>query len=49
MIKLTSIKRDWWLAKGYKQEYGVDYKEIFIPIVRHDTIRLVITLAAQNW
>ncbi|GJY60111.1 retrovirus-related pol polyprotein from transposon TNT 1-94 [Tanacetum coccineum] len=36
------------VAKGYKQVYGVDYKEVFSPVARHDTIRLVIALAAQN-
>ena len=36
------------MAKGYKQEYGVDYKEVFAPVARLDTIRLVISMAAQN-
>ena len=36
------------IAKGYKQEFGVDYKEVFAPVARHDTIRLVIAMAAQN-
>lgn len=36
------------VVKGYNQELGIDYKEVFAPIARHDTIRLVIALAAQN-
>ncbi|KAL5794998.1 hypothetical protein ACOSP7_003592 [Xanthoceras sorbifolium] len=36
------------VTKGYKQEFGVDYKEVFAPVARHDTIRLVIALATQN-
>ncbi|KAI5328055.1 hypothetical protein L3X38_027451 [Prunus dulcis] len=36
------------VAKGYTQEYGIDYSEVFAPVVRHDTIPLVISLAAQN-
>ncbi|KAK9085017.1 hypothetical protein Sjap_025428 [Stephania japonica] len=36
------------VAKGYKQEFGVDYKEVSAPVARHDTIRLVISMAAQN-
>lgn len=36
------------VAKGYKQEFGVDYKEVFAPIARLDTIWLVLSIAAQN-
>ncbi|KAK1588139.1 hypothetical protein Q3G72_020176 [Acer saccharum] len=36
------------VAKGYKQKFGVDYKEVFALVARHDTIRLVVSLAAQN-
>lgn len=36
------------VSKGYEQEYDIDYKEIFVPIVRHDIIRLVIMLATQK-
>ena len=35
-------------AKGYKQEFGVDYKEVFALVSRHDTIILVIAMVAQN-
>jgi hypothetical protein len=34
------------VAKGYKQNYGVDYKEFFVLILKHDTIRLIIIFSA---
>ena len=38
------------VAKGFAQEYGVDYNETFSPVARLDTIRMVLTIAAQhNW
>jgi hypothetical protein len=36
------------VAKGYKQQYGVDYEDVFAPVVRMETIRLMISLAAQK-
>jgi hypothetical protein len=36
------------VAKGYKQQYGVDYEDVFAPVARIETVRLVISLAAQK-
>ena len=36
------------VAKGYSQQYGVDYAEVFAPVARLDTIRIVLSLAAQK-
>lgn len=36
------------VIKGYKQEFDMDYKEVYALIARHDTIRLIIALATQN-
>jgi hypothetical protein len=35
------------VAKGFAEE-GTDYEEIFVPIVKLNTIRMVISLVAQN-
>lgn len=38
------------VAKGYAQCYGVDYTEVFAPVARFDTIRVILVVAAQsNW
>lgn len=36
------------VEKGYSQRKGVDYTEVFAPVARWDTIRMVIALAAQK-
>lgn len=35
------------VVKGYAQEAGIDFEETFSPVARFETIRLVISLAAQ--
>jgi hypothetical protein len=36
------------VAKGYSQEHGIDYDEVFAPVVRWDTIIVILALAAQK-
>lgn len=36
------------VAKGYSQEHGIDFTEVFAPVARMDTVRMVIAKAAQN-
>ena len=38
------------VVKGYSQRKGIDYDEIYAPVVRFETIRILIALAAlKNW
>jgi transposase InsO family protein len=36
------------VAKGYAQREGVDFEEVFAPVARIETVRLIIALAAQR-
>lgn len=35
------------IAKGYSQRKGIDYDEVFSPVVRHTSIRIILTLVAS--
>ena len=37
----------WLVAQGCSQKYGQDYDEMFSPVVRFKSIRMVIALAVQ--
>lgn len=36
------------MAHGFSQEFGVDYDEMFCPVVRFESFRTLVALAVQN-
>ncbi|KAL1564721.1 Integrase catalytic domain-containing protein [Salvia divinorum] len=36
------------VAKGYSQKEGIDYNEVFSPVVKHSSIRILLGVVAQN-
>ena len=49
-VKADDQKRACLVAKGFQQREGIDYDAIFSPVVRYETVRLMIALGAlENW
>jgi Reverse transcriptase (RNA-dependent DNA polymerase) len=36
------------VAKGYVQQHGIDFEEVFAPVARMETVRLIMVLAVQE-
>ena len=36
-----------WVARGFTQEYGVDYFDTFSPVIRYKSVKLLLRLAAM--
>jgi hypothetical protein len=37
-----------FIAKGYVQQAGIDFDEVFAPVARLDSVRFLLALAAQE-
>ena len=49
-MKPDGCKRACLVAKGFSQVEGVDFNKIFSPVVRFETVRLMLALATlENW
>lgn len=38
----------WLVVKGYVQKHDIDFEEVFAPVTRLETVRLLLELAAKN-
>ena len=49
MDKVRDIKLS-WLSKDFTQTYGIDYKETFTPVVKLNSIKVLLFVTANlDW
>ena len=36
------------MAKGYNQEYSIDYNETFAPVIKQQALKLVLSIAVNE-
>jgi len=49
-MKLDGRKKACLVAKGFSQVEGLDFDQVFSPVVRFETVRLMLALATlENW
>jgi hypothetical protein len=45
-VKSTVFRND-WLSKGFLQQYGIDYNEIFAPVLWMEVLPLLLTIGCR--